>query len=120
MADNFKAHRGELGPKLGASQASGPTGLARRIELAREREVARRRGDGPTEGASPSVAVCHEVEQSGAERGTKGEGAAVKADLAVSTGKRPAHRPRVIGEPWAAEGLSRAQWYRRRKKGDGG
>lgn len=139
----FKAHGAGLGPKLGAGLASGPTGLQRRIELARARErAARRREEPPTEaeiersqgllgailggGAGAAAAkgrtTSSEIdlscrEQSGAERGTKGEGAAVKAVLPVSTGKRAAHRPREIeGEPWVALGVSRRTWERRRKK----
>lgn len=48
MADDFKAHSPKAGPKLGASQAAGMTGLARRVALARDRvrdeELARRSG----------------------------------------------------------------------------
>lgn len=38
ISDGFKAHGAGLGPKLGQALASGPTGLARRVELARARE----------------------------------------------------------------------------------
>jgi hypothetical protein len=46
MTDEFKAHDPKHGPKLAASQAAGLSGLARRVEAARDRdraaEVARR------------------------------------------------------------------------------
>ena len=98
----FGAHDARHGPKLGQSLASGPTGLQRRLELARDREREAALARRPAVAAKPVVVEpVSSVERIEAEAGTK----------------RAAHRPRVVGEPWVAEGLSRAAWYRRRKGG---
>lgn len=141
MAD-FKAHDARLGPKLGASLASGLTGLARRVELAREREraavLARRATVEASNGLTPGEVLlmqdrhleaikAADAARSGGESGTGASGAEVKREGRVSPGRKSGPRggrPRVHdGEPWKAAGVSRAQWYRDRKreeaKGDG-
>lgn len=115
----FKAHGAGLGPKLGASLASGSPGLMRRVEEARERdraaELARRLKAGAVADITP--------EQGVAEPGTDRDGADVKCVGPVSAGKGSGPRggrPRVVeGEPWKAEGVSRRTWERRRKAGGG-
>ena len=119
-AGGFKAHDARLGPKLGASVASGLPRLARaamgedrqadRVEAARARvraaELERRAGG---------------LERLGAEQGAKADAASVKAGLPVSGGKRDRGRPRVEGvRPWEAAGVSRARWYRDRKREEKG
>ena len=125
----FGAHDPRMGPKLGQSLAAGPTGLQRRLEAARERErekVAGLRGAGgvllqdrhleaikgadAARDAKAAAVECKLSERSWGEAGTKGDAADVKP-----AGKRAAHRPVVVGEPWVAEGVSRRTWYRRRK-----
>lgn len=119
ISDGFKAHAARLGPKLGASLASGLTGLARRLEAARDRERA---------AAVARRPVVDNVtgERGGAERGPEADGGAVKPALGQSPGKKSGPRggrPREVeGEPWKAAGVSRRTWERRRKaggKGDG-
>lgn len=133
----FKAHDARHGPKLGASLASGPTGLQRRLEAARERErseeLARRlrAGEavalaslevpgGPVERSAAARGGLRE--RSGAEQGTGENVGGVKPVLRPSTGKRGGRPREVEGEPWKAAGVSRRTWERRRKaggKGDG-
>jgi hypothetical protein len=193
MGDGFKAHDARLGPKLGQAQASGLSGLARRVEAARGRvraeELERRAVEAagrvvagmarpalstaagafeaaailaagadqgePTRtpdrsagrpapaGGDDSIGRCGAVggsaasspellpknsrnsgerERIGGGRGTKLDGAVVKASPAASTGKsgRKVGRPKFEGvRPWVAAGVSRAEWYRRRQAGDG-
>jgi hypothetical protein len=125
----FKAHDARLGPKLGQSLASGPTGLERRIAAARDREreaVEARRAAARAFNGMPSEAVIEaggvllmqdrhleaikaaEAARAGGEQGTKGPAAEVKPK-----GGRPRKHE---GEPWKAAGVSRAQWYRARKR----
>lgn len=147
MSDGFKAHDARLGPKLGQAQASGLSGLARRVEAARGRvraEELQRRAAGaagadqgePTRTPDRSAGrpapagsqdstddvVAKEVkpERTGGGRGTELDGAIVKASPAASTGKsgRKVGRPKFEGvRPWVAAGVSRAEWYRRRRAG---
>lgn len=136
MSD-FKAHDPKAGPKLGQSQAAGPTGLERRIEAARAAQRAaveawrEARGTSAAGGeavmgdsSAPSVPTVLSPmsktlpEQSGAERRTNNDVFVVKP---VSRRRpRGGGRPKVVGEPWLQEGLSRTEWYRRRKERGGG
>ena len=117
----FGAHDVRHGPKLGQSLASGPTGLQRRLELARERErekVAGLRGVGAARDAKAAVVECKLPERKEAEAGPGPDLGGTKPasrQLKPAEGKRAAHRPVVVGEPWVAEGVSRRTWYRRRK-----
>ena len=109
----FKAHGAGLGPKLGQALASGPTGLQRRVELARARErekVEARRG--PSGEASVVLAMVGIAalaesvgsgEQSGAERGTGGDLGRIEAGAgefvdSVLPKAAPAVRAEVAGK----------------------
>lgn len=107
MPDNFKAHADKYGPKLGDGQASGETELQRRYREAEDRERER-----IMEGRK--ARRMEAMEAAWKAEADRYEGQARMIEEA-RLGKRAAHRPRVVGEPWKAEGVSRAEWYRRRK-----
>lgn len=90
MGDNFKAHRADLGDKLGQLQALGPSGLARRIEEARAAERAR---------------VVAQREVGAVVERVKGEGL------------RKRGRP-GLGKPWEALGVSRATYFSMKRAGE--
>lgn len=100
----FKAHDGGRGPRLGRQVGLGPPGMARRFGVAgaasesdsRDLEISRLRAE------VDRLRLAREALASG------------------STGRRG--RPRVEGErPWELAGLSRTEWYRRRKgRAEGG
>jgi hypothetical protein len=104
MADNFRAHDPKLGMKLGRVQELGPPGLARQVRGAFK------------EAATTGVAFVKDgrVLTDAEVLAPAGPAAAP----AAPRGKRG--RPRVEGErPWEALGLSRAAWYRKKKKEGG-
>ena len=149
ISDGFKAHRSEMGPKLGQALASGPTGLQRRVELARAAERAKVEGlRGPAGRPSgvgvlvgspvPAPASDSDV---GIEAGARefvdsvlpNAASAVRAEVAGKVARKMARavrvrksgpkggRPREIeGEPWVDAAVSRRTWERRRKKEAGG
>jgi hypothetical protein len=94
--ERFKLHGPEHGGRLEDQIALGDSNWARRFVTVRE------------QAAAPK-----------AERIERARVAVSKVGGVV--GKRGRGRPRVIeGEPWAADGVSRKTWERRRKKEGGG
>ena len=140
IRDGFKAHDARHGPKLGQALASGVSGLARRFgadEWGERVEAARAKVRAEIEARRPSAAPAADIEAGAREfvdSVLPNAAPAVRAEVAGKVGRRMAKvvgvrksgpkggRPKEIeGEPWAAAGVSRRTWERRRKKeaGDG-
>lgn len=137
VGEGFKADSEKLGPKLGEVRASGPTGLQRRIEAARELQRARveaervQRVGTPEDvvraGARVIEAAIDKVEAAqGMQRGGSGPAPASTAPevepLAVGGRRRhagPGESPgakRPRGRPMKEGPVSRATAFRRRKR----
>jgi hypothetical protein len=130
MADQFGAHDRRHGPRLEQIQRLGRGGLARlyveaEVSPGRAVPVGRGEGEGRLDGgSSPQFSA-------GAARGasegkpttppansnqTRKTGDFVNQELAEKNkGGRPG-----LGKPWEAAGISRAEWFRRKKAGEGG
>jgi hypothetical protein len=104
MADQFGPHSRKYGPRLDQIQALGRRGgLAAQIV-----EAAGADRGGPTK--PPVIARA-------ATRPPPGE----RVAEAGANDNRKVGRPKFAGvRPWAAEGISRAAWFRRRRGGGGG
>ena len=102
MADNFRAHRREGGPRLDELQALGHRGGIRFVD-AGAGDVVRRVG-------------LKEVVSLQQNQDPLSKAPGVGAKRSGPKGGRPG-----LGRPWAAEGISRAEYFRRKKarKGNG-
>jgi len=98
MGGTFKGDRGELGPRLGDLRGSGLTALQRRyVGVGSDGEVMKAKEVMPLPLTATPLSRGPSVSQR--RLGAKGG------------------RPRVVGEPWKAAGISRTEYYRRKAKG---
>jgi hypothetical protein len=91
MVGEFKNDRVELGGRLAERRGSGLTAMQRRYVTIEESENLRPKAHRDIEWSEPA----REVRRSGPKGG----------------------RPRTVGDPWVAAGISRTEYYRRKKSG---
>lgn len=139
----FKAHDRKLGGKLETVQSLGPSGLARRLGMVSretsevntplpDREPARRTSHSqgrPPKGEEANSEPPPPPTAPATEGGTRSplsrteeavrEPTQHELEGGLSAPQPPPKRtgrPVTTGEPWKAEGISKAQWYRRKAK----
>ena len=122
MADQFKAHDPGKGARLGQVQALGRPGIGRMID--RLEGTVLSHGVPPVRTASLAAGAARGARPGAADGGpgiSRARGTAIPAPAEGSVVDKVAEgkggRPKRVGEPWVAAGVSRATWFRRKKGG---